>query len=250
MRDFDDSTLWRISAYERFRAESGDSGFVRLNNATLLPTTLNADLSRLQQQRRSGDPLEVVAACLRQRETALILIRLDGLVWPLTLFPRQNLYHLPRSIIEALEAGGRDIEVISVEPPGLRPPGHMMHERIADPAHYRPLPALLWALALHAPRAELLEDIAGRAAYRVSADFVDQGIALAGALGPVLRRLRSEIASQADIAGWPGMNRQRAARLLNGIYLQGGLIVLRTHHAARDEAAPAHGMFGWFRTRR
>jgi hypothetical protein len=27
MRDFDDSTLWRISAYERLRAETGNSGF-------------------------------------------------------------------------------------------------------------------------------------------------------------------------------------------------------------------------------
>ncbi len=250
MRDFDDTTLWRISAFERQRAETGHSGFARLNGTTLLPTTLHAELSRLQKGRRAADPLEVVAACIRQRENALLLLRLGGLVWPLTLFPRDNLYHVPRPIIEALEAGDRDLEVISIEPPGLRPPGQTMRENVADAAHCHRLPPLLWALALHVPQTDLLKDISGRAAYRASADFTVEGVASAGALGPVVKRLRLEIASQADIARWPGMDRQRAARVLNGIYLQGGLIVLRTHRVARDEASEHKSMFGWFRTRR
>ena len=35
-----------------------------------------------------------------------------------------------------------------------------------------------------------------------------------------------------DLAEWPGFDRVRAARLLNGLYLQAGLIVSRTHPAA------------------
>jgi hypothetical protein len=250
MRDFDDSTLWRISEYERFRAESGQSGFGRKDSATVLPTTLVAELSQLQRQQRSNDALEVVAACTRQRESALILLRHRDLVWPLTLFPRSNLYHLRRPFIDELAAGSRDLEVISVEPAGLRPPGHLMHERIADGSGYRHLPPLLWALAMHAPRVNVLDDIAGRAAYRVSAEFVDEGIMLAGALGPTLRRLRSEIASLKEMATWPGMDRERAARVLNGIYLLGGLIVLRSHSAARHDTSVDRRLLDWVRSRR
>ena len=109
MRDFEDSTLWRISAYERMRAETGDSGFARLNEKSVLPTTLSAELSQLQRAQSSGDALEVVAACIRQRESALILLRHRELVWPLTLFPQRELYHLPRSIIESLQQSVRDL---------------------------------------------------------------------------------------------------------------------------------------------
>ena len=40
MRDFEDSTLWRISAYERMRLERGSSVFAQLGEPTMLPTTL------------------------------------------------------------------------------------------------------------------------------------------------------------------------------------------------------------------
>ncbi len=246
MRSFDDTTLWRVSAYERWREETGTSGFASLGPSTVLPTTLNAELTLLQRKHHDTDVLEVVAACIRQRESALILLRHNGLVWPVTLFPRNNLYHLPRPIIESLETGNRDLEVLAIEPPGLRPPGHVMTERVADGPGYRLLTPLLWALALYAPRAHLLDDIAGRAAYRVSAEFVSEGLVQAGALGPVLRRLRQEIASIDDIAGWPGMDLERAERVLNGVYLQGGLIVLRTHRAARERKAPS-ALQAWFK---
>lgn len=251
MRDFDDSTLWRISAYERMRAESGNSGFARLGNRTVLPTTLHAELSHLRHGQRDTDVLEVVAACMRQRESALLLLRHADLVWPLTLFPQQALYHLPRPLIESLAQGTRGLEVLAVEPPGLRPPGHLMHERVAEGPGYRPLGPLLWALALHAPRASLFEPIAGRAAYRLAADFSPDVELQLGALGPALQRLRIEIASLPDIAAWPGMDTERATRLLNGVYLLGGLRVLRHHPAARE--APAAGrsrLLDWWRAGR
>ena len=244
MRDFDDSTLWRISAYERFRAEAGHSGFARLNGSTVLPTTLSAELSTLESKRLSGDVIEVLAACVRKRERALVMLRHRDLVWPLTVFPQSNLYHLPRSLIEALDEGTRDLKVLSVEPAGLRPPGHVMHERVADGPGYRPLAPLLWALAMKAPRARLLDDIAG-AAYRVSAEFMEEGITRAGALGPVLQRLRMNIATLEQIAAWPGMDAERAARVLNGAYLQGGLIVLRSHRLSPPAASK--GLLGWLR---
>jgi hypothetical protein len=245
MREFDDTTLWRISAFERMQSETGGSGFAQLGPRTALPSTLRAELSQLHTERRPGDLLEVVALCMRQRESALVLIRHCGLVWPLTLFPQQGLYHLPRPIIESLEQHHLDLQVVGIEPPGLRPPGHLMSERVGELSFYRPLPPLLVALALNVPQAALLADIAGRAAYRLTAGFTPDASLLAGALGPALRRLRREIAALDEIAGWPGMDRDRARRLLNSVYLQGGLMVLRAHHAARNEASQAERLRGW-----
>lgn len=245
MRTVEDSTLWRISAYERWCEEHNNSGFAPLTPSTVLPTTLNAELSTLERKQLRGDALEVVAACMRQRESALVLLRHRDLVWPLTLFPRNNLYHVPRPIVESLQIGSRDLEVLAVEPPGLRPPGHVQTERIGDGAGYRPLVPLLWTLALYAPQSHLLADIAGRAAYWVSAEFASAGIEHAGAMGPVLKRLRQGVASLDEIARWPGMDAERAARLLNGLYLQGGLIVLRSHRAAKD--SEKRGLLSWFK---
>lgn len=247
MRDFEDSTLWRISSFELMRAETGNSGFARLTAVSLLPTTLTAELTKLGRESRSGNVLDVVAACMRQRASALILLRHRGLVWPLTVFPHSNLHHLPRPIIGSLEQNNLDLQVIGVEAPGLRPPGYVMHEPIDEESSYRPLPPLLWALAQHVPRPLLVEDIAGRAAYRVAADFTPDASAIAGALGPAIRRLRTEIASLHDIARWPGMDSERATRLLNGVYLQGGLMVLRSHHSARDAASSVSRLRGWLR---
>jgi hypothetical protein len=247
MREFDDSTLWRISAYERFREQSGHSGFATLNGGSVLRTTLMSELMTLENRQRSSNVVDVLAACLRKRESALILLRHRDLVWPLTVFPQSALYHLPRPIIDALDGGNRGLEVVAVEPPGLRPPGDLMSERIAEASNYRPLPPLAWALAMKAPHAELLSDIAGNVAYRVSANFIDDGIKLAGALSPVLRRLRSEIATLDQIASWPGMDRERAGRVLNGVYLQGGLMVLSSHRPAQSRVSH---LLGWRRSDR
>ena len=236
VRDFDDSTLWRVSEFERVRAETGTSGFTRLG-PSVLPTTLDSEFDRLRREHRARDVLEVVAACLRQRESALLLLRHRGLVWPLTLFPAVQIYHLPVSIVESLGQANADLEVLGVEPPGLPTP--WQREIVDDPERpgYRLLAPLLWSLALHAPRPRLLDDIAGRAAYRLAPDFVLERVPAPGALESVLRRLRSEIAPLAAIAAWLGMDAERALRLLNGVYLQGGLMVLRTHPAARRPTA-------------
>jgi len=56
-----------------------------------------------------------------------------------------------------------------------------------------------------------------------------------------------ESASLGDIAAWHGMDRERAIRLLNGVYLQGGLMVLRTAHAARTTSNPIDRLRDWLR---
>ena len=246
MRSLDDSTLWRISAFEREQAATGHSGFARLARQTVLPTTLHADLSQIRHAGHGNDVVEVVAACMRQRESALLLLQLRGLVWPLTLFPREDLYHLPRSLLNALAEGARDLAVIGVEPPGLRPPGDPAHERIGQASHYRSLPPLLWSLAMHGPGAHLLAAIAGRAAYRLAPGVVVAAGTLPGAMGPALLRLRTEVAPLATVARWPGMSTERAIRLLNGAYLTGSLMVLRSHEGARAGTIGLRALKRWW----
>ena len=124
MRDFDDTTLWEVSAFERVQQETGSSGFARLGDRpTVLPTTLLADLNRLDGDPKGADALEVIAACMRHREPALLCLRHERLVWPLTLFPMQELYHSPRSMELATREGLASLAVLSTEPPGVRAPG-------------------------------------------------------------------------------------------------------------------------------
>lgn len=244
-RDFEESTLWSVSAFERARAETGSSGFARLDGPTLLPTTLLADLERLAQVEPQGaDLLEVVAACMRHREPALLLVRHEDVVWPVTLFPAESVYHSPRDMADASVTGLSSLKLLAAEPPGVRPPGHWMHERVGPAEHYHDLPPLLWALALHGPRKSLLGEIAGTAAYRAVADSARRGLSAPGALGSAVERLRRESASLRDVATWPGMNVERAARLVNALYLSGGLLTTRAHPAARPDVGLAQRLFG------
>lgn len=240
MRDFEDSTLWRVSEFERVRQRTGHSGFTRFDGATVLPSTLLADLRRLDAAGASDEALEVIAACMRHREAALLLLQCEGLVWPVTLFPASMLYHSPRDMAQASPALLRHLKVIETEPPGVRPPGHWMHERVSQVELYRPLLPLLWMLALHGPRSGLLAEIAGTAAYRAIKNPEVDGVVLGGALQPAAQRLRRETVALREIAAWPGMSVERASRLLNGLYLSASLLATRAHPAARP---PPAGVF-------
>jgi hypothetical protein len=233
MRDFEDSTLWRISAYERMRLERSSSAFAQLGENTVLPTTMLNDLRHLESRHEDADVLEVVAACLRHRQGALLCLGYEELVWPVTVFPAEMSYHSPRDMALTTPESLAQMKILSCDAPGMRPPGHWMHERVGRMEHYRALKPLLWNLALHGPRNTLLAEIGGHAAYRATLSKEGRPFS-PGALGPAAERLRSDSASLREMAGWPGMSNERASRLLNALYLLGGLMVMRTHPAARD----------------
>lgn len=244
MKDFDDSTLWRISSFERYRLQNGSSAFSLLDGPTLLPTTLMADLSRLEKDGSDHDVLEVVAACMRHHEAALLCLKHEGMVLPVTLFPAQGLYHCPRDLVEGHTSLLAQLSVLSTEPPGVRPPGHAQHDRVGQPAHYRALPALLFALAMHGARSNLLNEIAGAAAYRATRHLAEDDINASGALASAAEAMTRETVSLKTIGTWPGMTLERARRLLNGLYLVSSLRVTRGHPAARAEPKSWLGMFG------
>jgi hypothetical protein len=251
MRNFEDSSLWRASAFERIRNDMAASSFVNLDRPTVLPTTLLADLNRLYDDPTGVvDLLEVVALCMRHREPALLYLEHEQSIWPVTIFPGERLYHSPREISQVpIETLGR-MQLVNVEPPVLRPPGHAMHERVGHVGQYHPLAPLLWAFALHGPRGDLLSEIGGTAAYRATGSPAALGLVAVGALGSAAERLRRESAALRDIAKWPGMSVERASRLLNALYLVSILIVTRAHPAARTQRWIGNGLFGLLKSRR
>lgn len=247
MRDFDDSTLWRVSEFERVRQETGGSGFTPLEGGTtLLPSDFMSDLRRLERDMPAGiDPLEVVATSLRHHEPALLCLQCEGLVWPVTIFPIERLYHCPRDLAALEHASFEHLGLLSCEAAGVRPPGHWMHERIGQAQLYRPLDPLLWQMALYGPRAALLGDLGGTAAYR-AVYAQDQRPPVSGVLASAMEHLRRESVPMRTLAAWPGMNVERAARLLNGLYLSAGLLVTRAHPAARAQPGAVRRLLGGF----
>ena len=246
MKDFEPSTLWPIGAFDQAR-NSGRLGAGQDDRPTLLPTTLMADLQQLHKDPANNDVLEIIAACVRNREAALLYLQHGSLVWPVTIFPREHVYHSPREVSLMAGAGMSTLRVISAEPPGVKPPGDAMHERIARSDRYHPLSAFLWGVALQGPRTTLLTEINGRVAYRLASSGAEDLPHSLGALSSAVGRLRNDAASLRDIAGWPGLSVERASRLLNALYLTGALMVSRSHPAARSEP---RGWRGWLGRRR
>lgn len=225
MREFHDVELWRVSAFQRLLKSPGESAYTRLDETSVLSSSLMSDLSTLRRDTETDDALEAVAACLRHTEPALIYLQYERVVWPITVFPAQRLYHSPRDLTQASITGLATLRFLRAEPPGVRLPGHTPHERVMPAHQYRPLPALLRTIALHGPRKTLVSAIAQKSCFRLNPGAVMKQLGLNGAMGSAAQRLRQEPVSLRDIAGWPGMNTERASRLVNALYLSGELIL-------------------------
>jgi len=121
---------------------------------------------------------------------------------------------------------------MQVEPAMLRAPGHPEHALVGEAQLYSPLAPLLWEMSLRGSRERLLPEISGSAAYRVAPGVNLRGLEMPSILGAAVDRLRRRTCNLREVAEWPGLDRERAMRLLNALYLQGGLIVSRMHPAA------------------
>ncbi len=236
MPEPDGPALWRVSDFDRLRSTSAAQSYADPQRQTLISTTLQAEMRLLDRRRDGADALEVVAACVRVHQPALIYLRCEDVVWPVTVFPTDMLYHSPRSLLRDARHRIAALKAIDIEPPVVRPPQHWMHERIADAEFYYPLLPMLWRLALDGPRSSLLHEIGGTAAYRALRSAPGRELPTPGALGPAVEQLHRQPMSLHRIASLPGMSIERASRLLNGLYLTSNLIVSRSHHAARSGA--------------
>ena len=226
---------FRRCQFEAARDDATEAGATRL---TSLSATLLEDLKRFEPLKSDGDgleALEVLAAAVRHGRALLLHLQHSYRVIPLTVFPADGSMHCTLAFGHLLSLEMSDLRVLHVEPARLRPLGSREHHRVGDPEHYAPLGPFLWELALRGVRESLLPEIAGPAAYRIAPGAELNPLGLAGTLGAAVVRLRREACNLREIASWPGFDRERAQRLLNGLYLQAALIVSRTHPAAIDE---------------
>jgi hypothetical protein len=199
----------------------------RSSSSSTLDPTLDAsllqDLQRFDRHEGVGlELLQVVAAAVRHARALRLLVEHEGHVLPLTVLPTERVVHAPLPLVQWGLLRWSTMKVLQVEGASVAPPDE----------HQAPLGLVLWALALHGSRSELLPEIAGPVAYRIapSADF--SGLDLGGTLAAAVSRLRRQATSLSDISAWPGMDRERATRLLNGLYLQSGLIITRSQPGA------------------
>jgi hypothetical protein len=238
---FGQPDLMRASAFRRFlddaaRLDRAQSSASRLS--TLSPSLL-LDLMRFEQDGARSEVLEVLAACIRHARNLLVHLQAETKVVPLTVFPVAHLVHCPLPIGDFLALRLDELRVLHVEHALLRPPGDGVRALVGEPQLYSALDPVLWELALRGARSELLPEIAGPAAYRISPGLNLRLLDLSGSLGMAVARLKRDTTNLREISTWPGFDRERAMRLLNGLYLQAGLMVSRTHPAANDGRSSA-----------
>ena len=239
---FGDPDLMRASVFRRYldeSARSSDAESMASRLSTLSPS-LMLDLMRFEQEGRPSGVIEILAACIRHARKLLIHLQAEDRVLPLTVFPVEHLVHCPMPIRQFLALPLGDLSVLHVEPALLRPPGDRVRTMVGEPQHYSPLAPVLWELALRGARAELLPEIAGPAAYRISPGLNLRVLELSGSLAQAVAWLKRETTNLRGVAQWPGFDNERAMRLLNGLYLQGGLMVSRTHPAAATNDGWSH----------
>jgi hypothetical protein len=233
---FGEPELMRVSAFQRYLDDLAGVSGAAVSRPGALSASLLADLRRVDDSGRRTDVLEVMAACIRHMQRVMIHLQSDDRVLPLTVFPQERLVHCPLDLATFLASRLSQLHVLHVEGALLRPPGDPEVSLVADLRQYHPLGPLLWELSLRGTRDELLPEIAGPAAYRVSPSLDLQGVALSGSLRSVIERLRRQTTGLRELATWPGLDRVRASRLLNALYLQAGLIVSRSHPEAVGES--------------
>jgi hypothetical protein len=239
---FGQPELMRASGFTRYldeMAREAPEGAPSTRLSSLSPS-LTQDLMRFEQGGREPDLLEVLAACVRHARAVTIHLRCRDRVLPLSIFPRERVAHCPLDLPALTEAQREPLPVLQVEPAVLRAPGHPLAALVGEAHMYQPLAPLMWAIALHGARSELLPELAGAAVYRLAPTFDRTALAIEGPLVAIIEQLRRDVASQREIASWPDMNRERATRLLNALYLQAGLIISRSHPAALGDS--------WFRS--
>jgi hypothetical protein len=234
---FGEPELMRASAYKLYLKELEEEALqsgVSSRISSLSPS-LRADLYRFEASGGASEVLEVVAACVRHAKRVTVQLQSGEHVVPLTVFPDERLVHCPLPMDQLVAKPLTDLCVLHVEPALLRPPGDPEHALVGELRLHFPLGPLLWELAMRGGRSDLLPEIAGPAVYRVTPGLQLGSLPVTGPLLATVYRLRNETSTLSDIAEWPGMDRERAVRLLNALYLQAGLMVSRSHPDAINE---------------
>ena len=236
---FGEPELMRASAFQRYLDESvrsGEADSMASRLSTLSPS-LMLDLMRFEQDGQQSGVVEVLAACVRHARKLLIHLQVRRPGGAADGVPGGAPGALPDAddAVPGAAAGRPERAACraGAAAPARRPRAGAWS---ASPQHYSALGPLLWELALRGSRARAaardrrpggLPRRAGPEPARPGAQRLD------GRGGG--RDCKRDTTNLREMAQWPGFDRERAMRLLNGLYLQGGLMVSRTHPAATNE---------------
>ena len=226
--------LMRLSAFQRERDELPQTAADILSTRhSRLGESLMQDLARFQREGRPTELLEVLAACVRHGRNLLIHTQLDDEVLAFTVYPNDGQVRCDLPLAQLFELPLDNLRVLDFEPPLVRPKGD---RRFASArSTLAPLAPLLWELALRGSRNELLPEIAGTAAYRISPGGDLSGLKLSGSLDAAVQKLQRQTTNLHELSSWPGFDRERAMRMLNGLYLLAALMISRSHPAATND---------------
>jgi len=221
--------LERVSSLERELGEMVSLGLSMNESRGLkeLSPSLAAELERAQDDRGQGDVLEMLAACLRHTQRVTLCIRAGIHVVPITVFPRERLYHCPVDEAPLLDCDLSGWAVLRIEP-ALWDLDAQVDELRPAPQQVRPIGPLLWLIALRGPRDSLLPEIDGPAAYRVAPGFDIRPLPGGSVLGRLVEPMRSQPRDLLELSRELGLQQDSTCRWLNALYLQSGLIVSRT----------------------
>jgi hypothetical protein len=197
--------------------------------STLSPSTLSpslrSDLMRFADEACDTDLLPVLAAIVRHAKSLSLHLHLRDRIIVLSVFPREQQFYCNFDVcaLRADEMSRLRLvhvgPVLATESRGLADVGV---------PHVRVLATLLWQLALHGPREELLPEIAGPARYRLAPGVPLRSLPMDAWILPIMQRLRGEASTLQELAPRTAAEQARARRLLNAIYLQGRLMITRS----------------------
>jgi hypothetical protein len=189
-------------------------------HSTLSPS-LREDLLRFADAGAEIELLPAIAASVRHARSVLMGLDLQGLRIVASIHPRQQIFRAPLDLGALSPAECRALKLVHVEPQGS----------VADEAgrdtSSGPLRPLLWRLAMHGPRVDLLPEVQGPVRYRLAFGAALRGLDIAPEFGPVLARLKSSPLGLGELVEGSGLGRDLLQRLLNALYLQSGLMIVR-----------------------
>lgn len=194
-------------------------------HSTLSPS-LRADLLRFVDDDAEIELLPALAASVRHAKSVLLGLDLQGLRINASIHPRQQVFRAPLDLVALSPGECRALKLVQVEPQA----GAAADERARD-ASAGPLRPLLWRLAMHGPRADLLPEVQGAVRYRLAFGAALKGLDIAPEFGPVLARLKTVPLGLDELVAGSGLAREALQRLLNALYLQSGLMVVRAFGA-------------------
>lgn len=194
-------------------------------HSTLSPS-LREDLLRFADAGAEIELLPAIAASVRHARSVLMGLELQGLRILASIHPRQQIFRAPVDLGALSPMECRALKLVHVEPMGSAAAQEAGHD-LASGA----LRPLLWRLAMHGPRAELLPEVQGPVRYRLAFGAALRGLDIAPEFAPVLARLKSVPLGLDELAAGSGIGRDLLQRLLNALYLQSGLMIVRAFGA-------------------